>query len=559
VGRSSEGAGVTQETSRSSAAASTGFVLLTLASAQFLMTLDMSVMNVSIATVASDLGTTVTGIQTAITLYTLVMATLMITGGKIGTIIGRRRAFALGCIVYAAGSLTTGLAPDLTVLIAGWSFLEGIGAALIMPAVVALVASNFPPAERPRAYGLVAAAGAVAVAVGPIVGGAATTYASWRYVFFAEVVIALVLLVTSRRIADAPPEKRARLDLVGTALSVLGLGMIVYGVLRSSDWGWVVPRENGLELFGISATFWFVVAGLLVVWLFLRWERRVLDGGGDPLIRPQMLRNSRLTGGLIMFFFQYMLQAGVFFIVPLFLSVVLALTALETGVRLVPLSITLIVAAVGVPKVWPRANPRRVVRIGMVLVLAGILGLLAGIDLDASAAVVSMPLALMGLGIGCLASQLGAVTVSAVPEEEGGEAGGLQNTAMNLGASMGTALAGSILILGLTVSLVQGIQQNPDVPAEIGDEAGTRLSTGVQFVSDAQLEEALGAAGVPEDVTASVVEANSEARIDALNAALAVLALAAVGALFFTDRIPKDAVGEEASVSDEASVSGVES
>ena len=144
---------------RTAAAAASATVLLTLASAQFLMTLDSSVMNVSIATVAADLGTTVTGIQTAITLYTLVMASLMITGGKIGKILSSKRAFAIGCVVYGAGSLTTSLAPNLTVLLIGWSFLEGIGAALIMPAIVALVATNFPQLDRPRAYGLVAAAG----------------------------------------------------------------------------------------------------------------------------------------------------------------------------------------------------------------------------------------------------------------------------------------------------------------------------------------------------------------------------------------------------------------
>src|SRR4051812_45821548 len=147
------------------------------------MTLDTSVMNVSIATVAHDVGTTVTGIQTAITLYTLVMASLMITGGKVGELLGRKRAFALGCVVYGAGSLTTSLAPTLTVLIVGWSFLEGIGAALILPAIVALVAANFAQPDRPRAYGVVAASGAVAVAVGPLIGGLLTTYASWRWVF----------------------------------------------------------------------------------------------------------------------------------------------------------------------------------------------------------------------------------------------------------------------------------------------------------------------------------------------------------------------------------------
>jgi len=190
-------------------------VLFTLAAGQFLMTLDSSVMNVSIEEVAKDVGTTVTGIQTAITLYTLVMAALMITGAKIGAMIGRKRAFAIGCVIYGCGSLTTSIAPTYAVLLIGWSFLEGVGAALILPAIVALVAGNFPPVRRPAAYGLVAAAGAIAVAVGPLIGGFCTTYFSWRWVFAGEVVIVLFILLMTRRFEDAPVEKRPHLDVVG--------------------------------------------------------------------------------------------------------------------------------------------------------------------------------------------------------------------------------------------------------------------------------------------------------------------------------------------------------
>src|SRR5437868_13060611 len=206
------------------AAKGAGSVLLTLASAQFLMTLDSSVMNVSIATVAKDVGTTVTGIQTAITFYTLVMASLMITGGKVGQILGRKRAFAIGCVIYGCGSFTTAVAPSLAVLVVGWSVLEGVGAALIMPAIVALVASNFARAERPRAYGLVASAGAIAVAAGPLIGGLFTTYLSWRLVFVGEVVVVLLILALTRKMAGSESGERVRLDLVGTGLSALGLG-----------------------------------------------------------------------------------------------------------------------------------------------------------------------------------------------------------------------------------------------------------------------------------------------------------------------------------------------
>jgi len=515
-----------------------GAVLLTLAAAQFLMTLDSSVMNVSMATVANDVNTSITGIQTAITLYTLVMATLMITGGKIGSMIGRRRAFAIGCVIYGSGSLVTGLATSLPMLLFGWSFLEGVGAALIMPAIVALVAANFGPAERPRTYGLIAASGAIAVAVGPLLGGAATTYGSWRWVFFGEVAVVAVILLLSRRIADAPVTGRVRLDLVGTVLSVLGLGSAVFGVLRSSEWGWISPKPGAPALAGISLTFWLMLAGAFVVWLFIIWQNHLIARDREPLLRPSMFANSQLTGGLIMFGFQFMLQAGVFFVIPLFLSVVLELNAIQTGLRVMPLSIALLAAAIGIPKLWPAASPRRVVRIGVGLMLAGIIALMSGIDLDANAAVVCFPLLLVGLGMGALSSQLGAVTVSSVPTNESGEVGGMQNTATNLGASIGTALAGSIMIAALSASLIAGIQQNPDVPEQVKQSATVTLASGAPFISDAQLRTSLEGSGVPAATIDAVTSENRHARIEGLDAALGALALLAVAALFFTGRLP---------------------
>jgi MFS family permease len=532
----SEGASVSA--SRSGAQAGATLVLMTLAAGQFLMTLDTSVMNVAIATVAEDVGTDVTGIQTAITLYTLVMATLMITGGKIGAIVGRKRAFAIGCVIYGAGSFTTAIAPSLPVLLVGWSLLEGVGAALILPAIVALVAANFGPEGRPRAYGLVMSAGAVAVAVGPLIGGLFTTYLSWRLVFAGEVLIVVAILLLTRRIADEPPGKRPRIDLVGVVLSAAGLGLAIFGVLRSSVWGWVAPKPDAPELFGVSATLWFILGGLFLVWLFFAWESRLEQRGAEPLVRPSILRNVQLVGGLRMFFFQYFIQSGVFFVVPLFLSVSLGLSAIDTGVRLLPLSVTLLIAAAGIPRFRPDANPRRVVRFALVAMFAGTVVLLAGIDEDASAEIVAVPLLLLGLGIGALASQLGSVTVSAVPDDLSPEVGGLQNTATNIGASLGTALAGSVLIASLTATLVAGIQQNPAVPPDVRQKADVQLSGGVPFMSDADLESALKEAGVTGDTAAAIVDENAKARLRALRAALAVIAIVAAAALFFSGTIP---------------------
>ncbi|MEZ0448661.1 MFS transporter [Cellulomonas sp. ICMP 17802] len=522
-----------------------GLVLFTLATAQFLMTLDSSVMNVSIAQVANDVGTTVTGIQTAITLYTLVMATMMITGGKVGSLIGRRRAFAIGCVIYACGSFVTSISQSLTVLIIGWSVLEGLGAALIMPAIVALVASNFATPDRPRAYGLVASAGAIAVAAGPLIGGFVTTYWTWRYVFAGEVVLVIGILALTRRIADAEPEERFPLDLVGSALSALGLGLAVFGVLRSGEWGWVLTRPGGPSWLGLSPTVWLVLAGLVVLRLFVAWEQRVEAAGREPLLRLAMLRNARLVGGLTMFFFQFMIQAGLFFVVPLFLSIALGLTALQTGVRLLPLSVSLLVAAVGIPRFFPRASPREVVRWGVVAMLLGIVVLMAALEVGAGAEIVAVPLLLAGFGVGALASQLGAVTVSAVPDEQSGEVGGVQNTMTNLGASLGTAVAGSILVATLTSSLLVGLGDNPQVSAEVSATAQVALAGGVPFVSDAQLETALADAGLPSDEVAAIVDENEAARIDALRASLAVLAMVAALALYFSRLLPTAPVGSE--------------
>ncbi|MFF1904437.1 MFS transporter [Kitasatospora sp. NPDC058218] len=525
--------------------AATGFVLPTLAAGQFLMALDSSVMNVSIATVADDVGTTVAGIQGAITAYTLVMAMFMIPGGKVGVLIGRRRAFMIGCVVYGCGSLTTALAPNLTVLLFGWSFLEGIGAALILPAIVALVAGNFAAERRPAAYGFVAAAGAVAIALGPLIGGVATTYFSWRWVFAGEVAIVFAILVFARRLADAPTADRARIDLVGAVLSALGLGLFVYGVLRSSAWGWFLPKPGAPAWLGVSLTVWMLLAGLLLIWLFLHWEARVVARHGEPLVDPELLRNRRLTGGLTMFFFQYFVQMGVFFVVPLYLSVALGLSALKTGARLLPLSLTLLAAAILIPRLFPDVSPRRVVRLGTVALLAGAVALLAALDADAGAEIVTVPLLLIGLGMGALASQLGAVTVSAVPDEKSAEVGGIQNAVTNLGSSIGTALAGSIMIATLTSSFLASVEQNPAVPAEVAGQAAVQLESGAPFLSDVQLQAALDEAGTSPEVAQAALDANAAARLDGLRAALAVLALTALVALFFTQRIPDTQPGGE--------------
>jgi Na+/melibiose symporter-like transporter len=363
-------------------------------------------------------------------------------------------------------------------------------------------------------------------------------------VFAGEVLIVIVILLLTRRMADTPAEHGVKLDLVGTALSAAGLGLFVYGILRSGSWGFVQPKPNAPEWLGLSPVIWLMTAGAAVLLLFLSWEDHLIAQGKEPLINLPRLRNPVLRGGLIAFMFQYLLQAGLFFVVPLFLSVALGLSAIATGVRLLPLSITLLLAAVGVPKLFPNASPRLVVRVGFLALFAALAVMLALLDISAGPEIVTWPMLLAGLGIGALASQLGAVTVSSVPDERTGEVGGLQNTVTNLGASIGTALAGAVLISALTSSFFTGIAGNPDVPDRVVSEAEVQLTSGVPFVSDKDLEAALDEANVGPSVTDAIVEENADARVDGLRAALAVLALFSVLAFVAARRLPKVQPGD---------------
>ena len=251
-----------------------------------------------------------------------------------------------------------------------------------------------------------------------------------------------------------------------------------------------------------------------------------------------MLRVPGLQAGLTSFFFQFLLQAGLFFVIPLFLSVALGLSAVATGVRLLPLSIALLAAAVGVPKLFPKASPQRVVRIGFGLLFVAIVILVAVLDVGSGPEVVTWPLILAGLGVGALASQLGSVTVSSLPDSESGEVGGVQNTVTNLGASIGTALAGTILIAVLTSTFLGSVASDPAVPAAMAQKAQVELSAGIPFVSDKDLSAALAKANVPTETADAIVADNASARINGLRASLAVLALFALVGLALTRRLP---------------------
>jgi hypothetical protein len=349
---------------------------------------------------------------------------------------------------------------------------------------------------------------------------------------------------------DSPPEAGTKLDPIGTVLSASGLGMVVFGIVRAGTWGFVQPKPDAPQWLGASPVIWLILGGAVVITLFVLWENRRLQKGRGVLIDPHMLQVRGLQAGLISFFFQYLLQAGLFFVIPLFLSVALGLSAVATGVRLLPLSLTILAAAAGVPRLFPNASPRRVVRIGFGLLAAGTIILVAALDAGAGPEVVTWPLLLAGFGVGSLASQLGSVTVSSLPTSKSGEVGGIQNTVMYLGASVGTALSGTILIAVLTTTFLGNVASDPAVPQEMSAQAQVQLSAGIPFVSDADLNATLQKAGVPPDTAQAIAADNASARLNGLRAALAVLALLALLALAATRRLPSKQPGVDEVPSD---------
>ncbi|HMC06772.1 MAG TPA: MFS transporter, partial [Solirubrobacterales bacterium] len=356
-------------------------VLLVLAAAQFLMVLDQSVMNVSISQLVADFHTTVTTIQAVITLYSLTMAALMVTGGKLGDILGRRRAFSIGLVIYGAGSLLTALSWSVPVLAIGWSLLEGVGAALVLPALVALTASNFEGKARAAAFGVLGGVAGAGIAVGPILGGWVTTNLTWRLVFAGEVVVVIAILLARRLLREPPTERETGgLDWVGSVLSALGLGLIVFGVLQASNWGWLQPRNSPVTPFGFSLVPFVVAAGALVLAGFRSWESRREQAHRTPLVRFALFRLPALRGGLGMFLAQNAILMGIFFTVPLYLQVVQGYDAFKTGVQMLPVSIAMLVTATAASRFAGRWSARTIVRAGLVMLLLATILLISTIE-----------------------------------------------------------------------------------------------------------------------------------------------------------------------------------
>jgi EmrB/QacA subfamily drug resistance transporter len=506
--------------------------LVALATAQFLMVLDQSVMNVSISALVTDFHTTVTTIQAVITLYCLVMAMLILTGAKIGDIIGRRRAFVIGLIIYACGSALTAASQSVAILALGWSVLEGIGAALVLPALAALIAGNFEGSRRKVAYAIIGGVAGAGIAIGPILGGWATTEVTWRIVFVGEVIIVAFILVMTPKVGDAPrPDPTPKLDVVGSVLSASGLGLFVYGVLQSSTWGWLKPKNSPITIFGFSLTVFVIAAGGVLIWGFVAWQRHRESTNLDPLVHLSLARIPPVRSGLIGLFSQNLILMGIFFVVPLYLQLVLGLNALETGIKMLPVSITMFATSAIGSRLSNRFPVRAIVRTGLVVTIAGALILLSTIKPTLFDAGFAIGMGVLGIGMGLMVSQLGNVVQSSVEESGRSEAGGLQYTGQQLGSSLGVALIGAIVLMGLTSTFISNVEHDPRISADVSAQVGVAAGSNTNFVSSSQIEAAAKTSGLDEASTAALVDDYESAQLRSLKAGLLAAALLALVSL----------------------------
>ncbi|MFH8282735.1 MFS transporter [Streptomyces antibioticus] len=513
--------------------------LAVLGTAQFLMVLDTSVMNVSISQLVEDFDTEVTAIQAVITLYALVMAAFMIVGGRLGDIFGRRRLFLVGLVVYGIGSALTAVAPTLWVLALGWSVIEGLGAALVLPAMAALVAESYQGRDRAVAYGVIGGLAGAGIAVGPLLGGWVTTYLTWRLVFAGEVVVVLVMLLCHRVVTEAPRTgPRPKLDGVGALLSAAGLGLCVLGVLQSGTWGWAQPRNPPFTVLGFAPTLFVIAAGAVVLAAFPHWERRREDRREDPLFHLGLLRVPALRSGLLTLLAQNLILLGLFFAIPLYLQVVQGFDAFETGLRLLPVSATMLVTSLAAAPLGRAVGPRRVVRLGLLLLAASVVWLLATIDPVIDDGQFAGAMALLGIGMGLLASQLGNIVQSSVGEAERSEVGGLQFTAQNLGSALGTALIGSLLVGALAHAFTTEIEDDPRLSEQARQETGVALESGVSFVSTDQVRTGAERAGLPPGEVDALVDSYAAAQLDGLKAAVLAAGGVTLAALLVTPGLP---------------------
>jgi EmrB/QacA subfamily drug resistance transporter len=437
----------------------TGFewgVLTIVCLAVFIMVIDTTIMNVSITALVEELNTTLPTIQAIIAIYALIMASFMLIGGKLQDVLGRKRAFLFGIALYGIGTLTASISWNATVLLVGWSILEGLGAVFMMPATTTFITSAYQGRDRAFAFGMWGGIGAAGAAFGPIIGGYLTTYFSWRWAFRLELLVVVLILLFSHLLSDSRPVFKWRdMDIIGTILSFAGLGAIVIGILlmrNRAAWDYL------LVIIGL---------GIVLMGIFYIWQKRRTVKGKIPLVDVAIFKNRAFVLGNAVGTIQGIVIAGFLFIIPVFLQNVTGATAFETGLALLPMSVVVFVVSIGATRFSTYVSPKYIMLAGIGISLAGSVMLRDVFYLSTTIPDIILPSVVFGTGIGLILSQVSNLTLSAVPAEQSTDAAGVLNTFRQLGTSLGTALIGVILLIFILSGLFSGVTQaNPGYTLE---------------------------------------------------------------------------------------------
>jgi MFS family permease len=409
-----------------------------LALAQFICSFAGSNMNVMINDISKDLDTTVQGVQVAITIFLLVMAALMIPGGKLTDKFGRKRCFTVGLAVYGVGALLSAFSPGLGVLILGNSILEGVGTALLIPPVYILTTLLFTEVtSRARAFGAISAMGGIGAAMGPLIGGLITSAISWRAAFVFQALVIVAILWLARQVRDPlPADPTRRFDTTGAILSAVGLALVVMGILAA---------DNNLWLMLV-----LIVAGVLVLTWFFVFVRAEERAGKEPLLSTSLFRNRTSNLGMVTQNTQWLLLTGVSFVVAAYLQVVRGYDAIQTGVIFTAETVGLLASSLAAERLAKRRPQRVLIMAGFVVTIAGVGVLLSLVAGSPSAWAFAPGLLLIGLGLGLMLTPSVNIVQSSFAEEQQGEISGLSRSVSNLGSCLGTAIAGTILVAGIT-------------------------------------------------------------------------------------------------------------
>jgi EmrB/QacA subfamily drug resistance transporter len=491
-----------------------GRLAILLAMAMFVLVFDTSLMNVSISAVVADLGTTASGVQGAIALEALVSAAFILIGGKTGDLIGRKVAYILGLVGYAIGAVAMTMAQDLSTVIIFWAVIGGLGASLLLPSMQSLIHGNFQGAHQKRVYALVGASAAIAAAVGPLLGGATTTILSWRVGFLLEAVIIAIVLAGIGLVKDVRFTGDRSIDLVGSALSVIGMGGVVLGILVWQEGGGYVALIIGLGV---------VALGGLVFWLNSRKKR-----GKPTLIDPALFASKPFRAGVSGQLLQQITLGGTMIVLPLYLQMVLEYNALQAGLSIAPLSLSMFAVALIAGRI-AKGRPANLILWGFVLTVIGLVVIVPLVPIAESGWYLTIPLLVSGSGLGLLVSQLNNYTLSPITDERVSEAAGVNSAAGSFGLSFGLAFAGAIMLAALATGFTALADSSSVLTAEQQQQVATVLEEDAELMSNTGLE-ALLADESPE-VSAEMIRINTEARHLALQVALLIPILAGVAGI----------------------------